>query len=119
MESDPYLKVELIGETKRGVHPFHDCTLHYFGLSPDIDYCWVILEQSLEKNILYLKVVGDPDPSAKYLKLGHAPKCPFKQITLEPNDKIHVRVGVSVIVENMKGEILITKRPAHMRTCNI
>jgi len=35
------------------------------------------------------------------------------------NPKASVRVGVSILLENDDGEVLITRRAKHMRTCSV
>lgn len=124
------LGLDLLSETKETViHPFYRCTIDWFG-SPENDrihQIGICVDQKNNRMILF-------SPSSKahaasistsnqhIVPLQHAPRCPFRQLHFMSPPQIlssdaAVRVGVTVVVENEKCQVLVTRRAPHMRTC--
>jgi len=116
MEVDKYTKVFIQTENFPILHQFFQCTLHMFGETKE-DKIMVNVNLDLDENRIVIKRAKDGEG----LLCTHAPKCPMR--FLPSTSELHlkspqpfVRIAVSILLENEKDEVLITRRAAHMRT---
>lgn len=118
---DPYSKIFIDINGQPEMHDFYkvrsslfndQCTLDYWNIAGDRTY--VTVRQNLKENHLELH----PSTPTEGVPLEHAPLCPLRFLSSSsalPNK--FVRLGVCVLVENDRGDVLITRRASFMRTC--
>jgi len=121
MEDAPFLPNVYVAKSKGAevsLAAFYDCIIDYFGqpesekINVGIDF-----DESSQCNSITLY----PTDDASGVLFAHAPEtCPMRELRKnqsplkETNQSVNM--AVSVLLENEKNEVLITKRAAHMRT---